>query len=149
MCIWQQNAVSCPSISVLKRLIFFPELCEKKVLKHFSYFYGLIHYTHVYSIKTYAIQEDLSNHTLYNMSSPVSINSLTKTISRDRPERFTKSYMLTTFWLLMTVWVIVSLFWQILSTHAFVAPISKLLYYINYKMLWMQGSFRNLPHNYV
>ena len=46
-------------ISHLKRLIFFLEFCENNVLKMFHIFMGLFI---VYYIKTYSLQEDLSNH---------------------------------------------------------------------------------------
>ena len=54
------TAVSFPSISVLKILIFFPELCWKK--RHTKCVILFMAQLIAYYIKTYSIQQDLSNH---------------------------------------------------------------------------------------
>ena len=50
VCVWWHRAVSCLSIFVLKRFIFFSEHCGKKIVfLFFSYFHGPIHcILHVY-----------------------------------------------------------------------------------------------------
>ena len=68
-------------ISVLKRLIFFPELSEKKGIQNVSYFYCLIHCIH--TILKFIPYRKISL-AIYNMPGPVvSINLLTKQMSRD------------------------------------------------------------------
>ena len=60
MCVWQHSDVSCPTIYALKRLVFFSwTLWKKRYLKMFHIF---IAWFIVYYIKTYSVQEYLSNH---------------------------------------------------------------------------------------
>ena len=85
MCVWQDNAVSSPSIYVLKRLIFFPELYEAKGIQNVLIF--MVRFIEHYII-TYFVQEDLSNHIQYQTLFQV---IFWQKKSKEGPKKLTKS----------------------------------------------------------
>ena len=95
MCAWQHCAVSCPSISVLIRMIVFPELCERK--KVFNIFHIVMAWFIVYYIKLTLYRNIFT--TIYNMPGHVSIYCLTQNCPEKSGEVYSILISLWTTWL--------------------------------------------------